>query len=222
MGNLLLDDSNSGAQTLKHRQVLPINKEMDAPRMPIARHSALTQTIAGGSMLLTTRLCTILTLSGLSLCGSDFYLAHVGPAPLRFAPEPTNADFRWPAPLANHLQTNTNVPASEKLSTPIILTNLLGVSDPAVTRTNSPAPEPPMEITVSSPASLMPNPVATDGNPLSAGNLLVVTPQMLADYLKATLDGSLKFPTNAPVGADIPFNPPTPKLPASEAIYRTR
>jgi hypothetical protein len=52
--------------------------------------------------------------------------------------------------------------------------------------------------------------------------LLIVTPQMLADYFKATLGGMDRFPTNAPSGADIPFNPPTPKPPSSEAVYRTQ
>jgi hypothetical protein len=53
--------------------------------------------------------------------------------------------------------------------------------------------------------------------------LLVVTPQMLADFFKANLDSSMRQSTNAPAGADVPFNPPIPKpTPSSEAIYRTQ
>lgn len=78
---------------------------------------------------------------------------------------------------------------------------------------------PPTDISLSNPQDLSQLPLGADGKPLSASNLLIVTPQMLADYFKATLD---KLSTNAPSGADIPFNPPFPKLPSSDAVYRTQ
>jgi hypothetical protein len=64
-------------------------------------------------------------------------------------------------------------------------------------------------------------PSGIDGNSLSASNLLVVTPQMLADYFKANIDGFYKPFTNGGSGPDVPFNPPVPyPPPSSEAVYR--
>ena len=64
-------------------------------------------------------------------------------------------------------------------------------------------------------------PSAIDGNSLSASNLLVVTPQMLADYFKANIDAVYKPFTNGVSGPDVLFNPPLPNPPpSSEAVYR--
>ena len=65
-------------------------------------------------------------------------------------------------------------------------------------------------------------PLTTEGNFLSASNLLIVTPQMLADYLKANLENLTRSSTNGFSGADVPFNPPVPKPPSSEATYKTQ
>lgn len=59
-----------------------------------------------------------------------------------------------------------------------------------------------------------------DTNSLSASNLLLVTPQMLADYFKANLEMMSRWSTNGPAVPEIPFNPPTPKPPSSEAVYK--
>jgi len=56
-------------------------------------------------------------------------------------------------------------------------------------------------------------PSAIDGNSLSASNLLVVTPQMLADYFKANIDAVYKPFTNGVSGPDVLFNPPLPNPP---------
>jgi hypothetical protein len=65
--------------------------------------------------------------------------------------------------------------------------------------------------------------IGTDANPPSASNLLIVTPQMLADYFKAGFDGAFKSSTNGFGGGDVFFNPPTPRVvPSSEATYRVQ
>ena len=190
--------------------------------MPRAHHAAPMHAIPVGRARQTGAICILQILFAcISLSASDFYLMRLGPPPLRFAPV-SNGEFKWPMPLPKPSLANTNMPGAGKFSTVITPTNVLATADSAVPKTNGAAPQPISEISVSSAANLMPTPVGADGNPLSASNLLVVTPQMLADYLKATLDSSLKSSTNAPAGADIPFSPPTPKLPASEAIYRTQ
>lgn len=64
-------------------------------------------------------------------------------------------------------------------------------------------------------------PFGLNGNGLSASNLLILTPQMLADYFKANLNSVGPPPTNGPA-SNVPFNPPTPKIPSSAAMSKTK
>jgi hypothetical protein len=128
----------------------------------------------------------------------------------------------WPVPLIpRRLTTNLTSEASFPGSTG--LTNWPTMAPtPSSLETNKVSTPSSLDTSVSSLVTPLPTPNVADGNPLPASNLLVVTPQMLADYFKATLSGMDKLSTNAPAGPEILFNPPTPKPPSSEAIYRNQ
>lgn len=163
-----------------------------------------------------------------ALRSSDFYLTHLGPPPLRFAAVPTNPNsFTWPVALnlaPTPVRTETNSTTIPSIPSSVSSTNTASSLPSAGTteiQTNT-VSRPQVTETIASPApSTLPAPLGSDGRPLAASNLLIVTPQMLADYFRANLDGSDRTSTNAISGADVPFNPPTPKVvPSSEAIYR--
>jgi hypothetical protein len=188
---------------LKYRQDLPIISKMDASKAVLV--------------------ILLATIPAEGLWSSDFYLARIGPAPLRFAAVLANSKaFVWPVPLIPSRST-TNSAAEPSFPASNTGTNLvIPAVGPTTAQTNSiPATSSP-ETNVFNAASPVQTSIGADGNPLSASNLLIVTPQMLADYFKATPGGLDKVSTNAPVGAEIPFNPPTPKPPSSEAVYRTQ
>jgi hypothetical protein len=159
------------------------------------------------------------TISLPCLQSSEFYLANVGPAPLRFASPPSKG-YVWPIGL-NPLPSATNSAAAVTDSVPVTSTNLVLTSSSPPAQTNNSAIPSPQTLASGSPTLWQIQP-GTDGNLLSASNLLVLTPQMLADYFKANLDSLTRSATNGPAGPDLPFNPPTPKPPSSEAIYRTQ
>ncbi len=158
-----------------------------------------------------------------SLRSADFYLARLGPPPLRFAAAPLKPkDFGWPLALgpARALTNSLERAGDAATNSSNVLPNATG---PSTSRNGAPG----VEVTVTtSPSSTFPTPstsIGFDGNPLSASNLLVVTPQMLADYFKANYDGTYRPTTNGFSGIEVPFYPPTPKpAPSSEAIYRTQ
>jgi len=168
-------------------------------------------------------LCLFVVLSSSVVWSSDFYLPRLGPTPLRFSQTP-GTSFAWPVPL---LRTN----AVAKVPNPSNAAGSAGATNSTVLTSNSPAPltsglagaEPPAGL------PLVPGvgsiPVGVDTNSFTASNLLNVTPQMLADYFRATLENTYRFSTNALNGAQIPFNPPLPTTqpaPSSEAIYRVQ
>jgi hypothetical protein len=161
-----------------------------------------------------------------ALQSSDLYLPCIGPAPLRFAAATVNyKNFAWPVPL-NTGRSTTNSTEIANLSGSNAATNSTASLPPSAPQTNNTpvnarVPLAP-DVTVSSPANPPQMPIGADGNPLSASNLLIVTPQMLADYFKATLNNADRSSTNAPAGPEVLFNPPTPKPPSSEAIYRSQ
>jgi len=191
----------SRPKILKYRQVLPITYQMGASKTFLV----ILSTIHAGALL-----------------ASDFYLPRIGPAPLRFAMVSAKSKtYVWPVPLIPTNSVN-NASAVNSLPDSNAATNsAITLSSPAIPQTNNIPTLASSEMSVSSPFGPTQPPVGADGNPLSASNLLIVTPQMLADYFKATLTGTDKLSTNA-ARADIPFNPPTPKPLSSEAIYRTQ
>lgn len=156
---------------------------------------------------------------GSVLNSSDFYLCQIGPAPLRFAPEPPSKAYTWPVPLKPVPRETNNVTASD--SAPVVDTNsVLSATSPPVQPVT---PPPTLSEALGTNLALLPQiPLSTEGNLLSASNLLIVTPQMLADYLKANLENLTRSSTNGFPGADVPFNPPVPKPPSSEATYKTQ
>ena len=156
------------------------------------------------------------------LLSSDFYLPRGGPPPLRFAAVPSKKDFVWPVgPKVPNPATNSAEPATVSGSAPrtnnaVVMTAASGLPEP---QTNALAG---WESYGFGPLITTSIPNGYDANSFSASNLLFVTPQMLADYFKANLDGNNKPLTNSTSGADVPFTPPTPKTaPSSEAVYRT-
>ena len=162
--------------------------------------------------------------SGCVLWASDGYLARKGPPALRFEPtRSTKADFAWPVPL---LRTNS----SGALSAPFPPFSQSSTNSSTQTST-SPAPLTDASTAESlgpvQPMAIGPGfvPFGAETNAFSASNLLNITPQMLADYFKATLDNSYRVSTNALNGAEIPFNPPLPfakPSPSSESTYRVQ
>jgi hypothetical protein len=164
-----------------------------------------------------------LFISASTLWSSDFYLSHVGPSPIRFAALPAKpGDFVWPISLIPARAATNVVADTSSASSTNAAISLPGASE-GQSQTNSVSSTPVSETAASATLIGPSMPNGLDGNPLSASNLLVVTPQMLADYFKANLDTSMRQSTNAPAGADVQFNPPIPKpAPSSEAIYRTQ
>ena len=185
------------AELLKSRQFLPIINRMDAEKIILA-------------LLLSAFPAAVLS-------SSEFYLCRVGPPPLRFAPPPSLKEFKWPVPLKPAAPETNSIVTSD--SAPVSNTNF----EISVAQSPEPvlAPAMPAQMPETNVALWPQIPLGTDGNLLSASNLLILTPQMLADYFKANLD-SLNRSSNVFPGADIPFNPPTPKPPSSEATYTTQ
>jgi hypothetical protein len=229
-------------EILKSRQFLPIIDQMEQAETADRRRKLASA--EAGRIIPITRRRSLLDLArrshhfalrsfglGLlvamiptpSLRSADFYLARLGPPPLRFAAAPLKPkDFAWPlAPGPARALTNSMELAGDTATNSSnVLPNATG---PATSSNGAPG----TEVTVTaSPSSTFPTPsisIGFDGNPLSASNLLVVTPQMLADYFKANYDGTYRPTTNGFNGIEVPFYPPTPKAaPSSEAIYRTQ
>ena len=162
--------------------------------------------------------------SGCVLWASDGYLARKGPPALRFEPpRSAKADFAWPVPLSR-----TNSSGALSASFP-------PVSQPSTNSSTQTSTSPAPLTDASTAESLGPvlptaigpgfEPFGAETNAFSASNLLNITPQMLADYFKATLDNSYRVSTNVMNGAEIPFNPPLPfakPSPSSEATYRVQ
>jgi hypothetical protein len=187
-----------------------------------SRNHSKLKTFAQSLEILTLALL-LATIPAPALLGEDFYLARLGPAPLRFAAAPANPNgFTWPVPLIPVVAgTNSTNPA-----TSIAATNSAAASANAIdlpTPTNSAVAAP-----VTGPATLSPflvpqTAIGSNENPLPASNLLVVTPQMLADFFRANLDGPYMPSTNVYSGAEVFFNPPILRLaPSSQATYRTQ
>src|SRR5690242_19834643 len=115
--------------------------------------------------------------SVLKLWSSDFYLPRFGPPPLRFtAQSPKAKAFVWPVrPNQSHSVTNHSNPANTNLTIATgSSTNVPVVLEPAVQTNN--VTETTSETTFS---SLLPAPAGMDigePNPLSASNLLIITP----------------------------------------------
>jgi hypothetical protein len=147
---------------------------------------------------------------------ADGYLVRFGPPPLRFSTQfNQNKGFTWPTPLmlkpsvTNHVEIGGN---------PGALTNTVSSKatqidlSPEVRPSEAQAPDLPRD----SGAFVYPN-------SSTASNLLLISPQMLAEYLKANADSNSSPITNGFGNVEIPFSPPTPRIaPSSEAIYRTQ
>lgn len=162
-------------------------------------------------------------LLNLTASGSDHYLSHVGPPPLRFAPlaDPMHR-FAWPVPLVATNSTTNSVETTISSTTNATVATATS-PNPQTNRTEI-ATTSEIPGTPSIPFGLEPIALGPETNILSASNLLNITPQMLADYFRATLESTLRSSTNAYNGPEVPFNPPTPKppVPSSEAIYQVK
>jgi hypothetical protein len=166
-------------------------------------------------------LWVVFAIVSVPLSGADVYLPRFGPAPLRFVAPPPSVEFTWPSPPAtslaatNHTHLAKNSQENATNSIP---------NDPVSTpQTNSPSG--PDISSIASPTEPLPSPVSSETNPLSASNLLIVTPQMLADYFRGNFDGTFRPLTNGVAGPEVLFNPPyaIPLLkPSSQATYRTQ
>ena len=158
-----------------------------------------------------------------NLLASEFYLARLGPAPLRFASTAVKPKGLARPEAAS--PSDTNATAALNIAAPTSGTNSAPSGPNAADLQRTPKTsysEPVTALAASNPASGPAEPTGFDGNPLSASNLLVVTPQMLADYFKAGIDAAVKPGTNSVPTPDVLFAPPTPKpiTPSSEATYR--
>lgn len=136
------------------------------------------------------------------------YLPASGPSPLRFEVAMART-FRFPAP--KPVVTKTNAPAA-----------------PVETSTEVPSPVAPVEPVPAQveTAEVQPLPIGDPVEPLNqrasapASDMLMVTPQMLVEYLKPT-----PGVTNSNVSVLVPFTfkPPLEKTPtpSSRATYKT-
>jgi hypothetical protein len=162
----------------------------------------------------------VLSVFGAPASASEFYLATFGPPPLRFAPPPSKHEFNWPVPLIPLLQTNASTNTVEVSVTPVspASTNAVLLSADSSNDTNSPSISLP-SFSLPLPTGMSPLGSVPDSNFGSASNLLNISPQMLAEYFKTSLENAYRVSTN---GQDVLFNPPVPKPPSSEAIYRVQ
>jgi hypothetical protein len=163
----------------------------------------------------------LIVLAAMSVMATDSYLARFGPSVLRFAAAPK--PYKWPKPIG----VETNVPATPAMDTPNLATNdsasaASTLAAQSTTNVIVDAPGPETLVAESLPAPEVQNPLLST-NTIPAGNLLPVTPQVLADYFKANLDSSYHAATNG-VGSEIPFIPPILKVvpPSSEATYKVQ
>jgi hypothetical protein len=156
---------------------------------------------------------------------AGFYFLQSGPPPLRFIEAAKTNIYLWPpqspaeksAGGSNHLEHASAGPSQSNAGTSLnpggnSSTDANGVTASAVTA--------PMEMTDLSSSNALIN---LGANPPSARELLVVTPQMLAEYLRSAPGAANRPATNAVANGEVPFTPPTPRVvPSSEAIYRTQ
>jgi len=155
--------------------------------------------------------------------GAPGYLVN-GPTSLRFADDPAKAKaFAWP-PL---------IPESKPAAT--TSTNSVEQT-PAATAPGGGAAPGPVLIAVTNLATAASTPRAVLGpqpwpagamgpgeSGMTASEMLTITPQMLADYLKQAPKSSTRGATNTFLLPNLPFMPPAqPRLPASESIYQTQ
>jgi hypothetical protein len=181
------------------------------------------------------RLAGLVLLLAAALCGAAFkgsdrsYLPLCGPTPLRFE-----------KPFTNTVAVVTpSIEPENGRKTPLSATNVSKTPASDAVQT-APAPEPPLPASTNapgtaaldaikgapSPSTDSSGPANSAGSPLSASELLVVTPQMLADFLKPA-SGSTPatgFTNTASSAAEaLPFMPPSPKTsPGSQATYRVQ
>jgi hypothetical protein len=153
------------------------------------------------------------------------YFLQSGPPPLRFMEAAKTNAFLWP-PLcpaensavgSNHLEHASARPLQTNTAASL---NPGAVSSAKTNGVAAPAISEPVELTDLSSSNALVN---LEANPPSARELLVVTPQMLAEYLRSAPGVVNRPATNTVVDGEVPFTPPTPRVvPSSEAIYRTQ
>jgi hypothetical protein len=173
-----------------------------------------------------SRLRLLVLLCGLlapaSLRAGVYFLQN-GPPPLRFMEAAKTNAFLWAplSPAENSASRLGHASARPLQTNAAVSLNPGAVSSTETNGAAAPAVSEPVELTdLSSSSNALVN---LDANTPSARELLVVTPQMLAEYLRST-PGVVNRPgTNTVVIGEVPFTPPTPKVvPSSEAIYRTQ
>lgn len=164
----------------------------------------------------------LLVVTAVPTARSDvFYLSRVGPPPLRFSsiPKPSKS-FELITPQV----VVTNPAAATTSETEVPVTNAITtapIPQLSNTQTNSPAATPAPETSIAGPLITPETQIPLSTNLLPAGNLLLVTPQVLADFFKANMDATYRAATNGAGGGEIPFIPPIPRpMPSSEAVYR--
>ena len=204
----------TGAFFSSPRQLLPICNGMEPSRWRRWAHGLssprrLTTGSPYGAFCLPILAAFALVSS--TLHGAQGYLARLGPVPIRFAqPLPKFDTFAWLPRLVQTAATNST-PATKP--------------DQAV-ELHDPAPPVAAAMPDSAPPAEGPPPAPplNSGHAgLSAGELLVVTPQMLEDYLRPSHAPLDRTATNGLPYIDVPFMPPAPMVPpSSEAIYRSQ
>lgn len=217
--------ADGGTQTGSDHAAQRVGRVAGAPFRSRAYEPAPQRTpplarVAGRGPKIRALLLSILVMQLPSaIGGAECYLALVGPVPLHFAPTPRK-DFAWPVPLVLTNVATNSIPFPSPVDSEST-TNALILS----ARSPDPLPVAPVsqefEPLPFAPPAAMPAPPAT--NSLSASNLLNVTPQMLAEYLKASIENSARFSTNGVNGPEVPFRPPLPwPKPAPSGPGRSR
>lgn len=168
------------------------------------------------------------------------YLPVTGPVPLRFETEkPPPKPLVLPALVQEEPPSPApaeETPPPEVAATPAAETNaapVAAVAEPAVV---TPAPESAATLldqlyggdgssAYANPYAIpAPQPAPKPGLETPASNLLVVTPQMLAEYFRVSPTVGTSSNASSPaVFVPVGFTPPTPVgLPSSQATYRTQ
>jgi hypothetical protein len=137
------------------------------------------------------------------------YLPAIGPVPMRFEAAAVPAKIlAWIPSVADKpaAPAVTNLPPA----IPAVSTEIAGAIPPMGTKADSPGSSMPENLSTNSPPEAH-----------SAGDLLVVTPEMLVDYFKPGSDATNQ--TNVRVVTPVGFMPPpSVASPSSQASYRSQ
>lgn len=153
-------------------------------------------------------LALILVMAGSGSANGPYFLQS-GPPPLRFGERQSEKKLVLP-PLFPPKPAATNATVLPVKEADSGSTNSAAEPLAAEAQAGTNAPGGTDDITLSAGSSSTLN---SDARGIPAGEMLIVTPQMLADYLKPIPGATVRAGTNAAANGDVLFRPPSPNAP---------